>query len=75
MVGSLNKLPLAVISLVLFNDPCTYPKACGMLVATGAGYLYTRAKQAQNIQIKNLEMVAGAEGTRVAGLKTIVATS
>jgi drug/metabolite transporter (DMT)-like permease len=50
MIGSLNKLPLAFLGLFLFNDPFTLPKVAGLLIATTGGYMYTRAKQAQNAE-------------------------
>ena len=45
LVGSLNKIPVAIISLVAFNTP-TNPKNVGsILIGLLAGVAFVRAKQ------------------------------
>jgi GDP-mannose transporter len=47
MVGSLNKLPIAISGMVFFNDPITFGGVTGVLMAFSAGLLYTAGKNQQ----------------------------
>jgi GDP-mannose transporter len=50
MVGALNKLPIAIAGMVLFDDPVTFGGVLGVLLAFAAGILYTIAKEQQKKQ-------------------------
>jgi GDP-mannose transporter len=43
-VGSLNKVPLALIGLLAFNMPWTVPNLLSILVGTLAGVVFVVAK-------------------------------
>lgn len=43
-MGSLNKIPLAVIGLVAFNVPWTAPNLASILVGTLAGVVFAMVK-------------------------------
>ena len=45
LVGSLNKIPLAVIGLVAFNQPWSLPNVASIAVGLVAGIVFVRAKQ------------------------------
>lgn len=44
LVGSLNKVPLALIGLLAFNMPWTVPNLLSILVGTLAGVVFAVAK-------------------------------
>ncbi|PSC73311.1 GDP-mannose transporter GONST1 [Micractinium conductrix] len=44
LVGSLNKIPLAVIGLLAFNAPWTLPNLLSILVGTAAGVVFVAVK-------------------------------
>lgn len=44
LVGSLNKVPLALIGLLAFNVPWTVPNLLSILVGTLAGVVFVIAK-------------------------------
>ena len=44
LVGSLNKVPLALIGLLAFNAPWTMPNLLSILVGTLAGVVFAVAK-------------------------------
>lgn len=44
LVGSLNKVPLAVIGLLAFNSPWTMPNLLSILIGTGAGVVFVVVK-------------------------------
>ena len=46
LVGSLNKIPVALIGLVAFNVPWSPQNLLSILVGLGAGVIFVRAKQA-----------------------------
>lgn len=46
LVGSLNKIPVAILGLVLFNVPWSPQNLLSILVGLGAGVIFVRAKQA-----------------------------
>jgi GDP-mannose transporter len=50
MVGALNKLPIAIAGMVLFDDPVTFGGVMGVLLAFAAGIIYTIAKEQQKKQ-------------------------
>jgi GDP-mannose transporter len=45
LVGSLNKIPVAVIGMALFNAPTTTANLVSIGVGLAAGVLFVRAKQ------------------------------
>ena len=45
LVGSLNKIPLAVIGLVAFNAPWSWQNVASIAVGLVAGIVFVRAKQ------------------------------
>lgn len=45
LVGSLNKIPVAILGLVLFNVPWSPQNLLSILVGLGAGVIFVRAKQ------------------------------
>ena len=45
LVGSLNKIPLAVIGLLGFNQPWSMPNVASIGVGLLAGIVFVRAKQ------------------------------
>ncbi|KAJ3388304.1 hypothetical protein HDU92_001553, partial [Lobulomyces angularis] len=47
MIGALNKLPVTILGLVLFEDQVTLPGICGIILAFFAGLIYTFAKNAE----------------------------
>ncbi|KXS15840.1 UDP-galactose transporter [Gonapodya prolifera JEL478] len=48
MVGALNKLPIAVAGMVLFDDPVTTAQVVGVAIAFIAGIVYAQAKNVQS---------------------------
>lgn len=46
LVGSLNKIPVAIIGLIVFNVPWSPQNLLSILVGLGAGVIFVRAKQA-----------------------------
>ncbi|KAJ3283426.1 GDP-mannose transporter into the lumen of the Golgi [Borealophlyctis nickersoniae] len=49
MVGSLNKLPIAVAGMIFFSDPVTFGGVAGVFIAFFAGIVYNHAKNMQNL--------------------------
>lgn len=47
MVGALNKLPIAIAGMVLFEDPVTFGSVAGVMIAFTAGLIYSYAKSAK----------------------------
>lgn len=45
LVGSLNKIPIAIIGLLAFNVAWTYPNLLSVVVGLVAGVIFVRAKQ------------------------------
>ena len=45
LVGSLNKIPVAVIGLVAFNVPWSMENLASILVGLSAGIIFVKAKQ------------------------------
>ena len=45
LVGSLNKIPVAVIGLVAFNVPWSIENLASILVGLSAGIIFVKAKQ------------------------------
>ena len=45
LVGSLNKIPLAVLGILLFNTPTTISNLASIFLGLAAGVLFVRAKQ------------------------------
>ncbi|KAJ5466735.1 GDP-mannose transporter [Penicillium diatomitis] len=52
MVGSLNKLPIAVSGLIFFDAPVTFPSVSAIVVGFISGVVYTVAKIKQNAKPK-----------------------
>lgn len=47
IVGSLNKVPLAIIGLVAFNVPSSWQNIASILIGLVAGIVFVKAKQAR----------------------------
>ncbi|KAJ3328238.1 GDP-mannose transporter into the lumen of the Golgi [Gonapodya sp. JEL0774] len=48
MVGALNKLPIAVVGMLVFDDATSMAQVVGVIVAFVAGLVYAQAKNLQN---------------------------
>lgn len=48
MVGALNKLPISIFGMFLFDDKITFGGVFGVLIAFSAGVLYSISKNQQN---------------------------
>lgn len=71
MVGSLNKLPLALSGLIFFDAPVTLPSVSAIGVGFVSGIVYTLAKVKQSSKPKtgglpttNLPMSASSQSAR-----------
>ena len=49
MVGAVNKFPLAVLGLVIFNEKVTVGGISGILLMLGGGICYAQAKYEQSL--------------------------
>ncbi len=52
MVGALNKLPISILGMILFDVPVTVGGVLSILIAFLSGIVYTRAKSEQAQQQK-----------------------
>lgn len=50
MVGALNKLPISIFGMVLFDDAVTFGQVSGVIIAFVAGIVYSYSKNQQNLQ-------------------------
>lgn len=52
MVGSLNKLPIAISGLIFFDAPVTFGSVSAIIMGFVSGLIYTRAKIRQAAEAK-----------------------
>jgi GDP-mannose transporter len=52
MVGSLNKLPLAISGLIFFDAPVTFGSVSAIIMGFVSGLIYTRSKIRQSADAK-----------------------
>ncbi|KAI7907003.1 uncharacterized protein BX663DRAFT_528859 [Cokeromyces recurvatus] len=54
MVGSLNKLPIAISGIIFFGDPATFGNVSAIMIGFIAGLVYSYAKAFPNQNSKNM---------------------
>lgn len=67
IVGSLNKIPLAILGMLLFKAPTSINNTISVLIGLAAGVVFAHAKATSNLQQSNSGSSSGWSGSSGGG--------